>query len=154
MSKIAVYDVNNFILNHAAIAPLLGMPRSPAPLVAVQDRPEIQNPDYPWLVYSWRYVTDPSMWWENVDEVSYAIISPDIEKIDNLAFELSQIFKKMDKTAEDLNDYLASTGQHDNSFLWCRVTNKLSPDVAEQEGGNHTGLLVIRYSYVMNADTP
>ena len=153
MSKLAVYDMNEFVLNHPTIAPLLGMPRTPAPLVPAQDRPEIQNPDYPWIVYAWRYATDPSMWWENADEVTYAIISPDIDKIDNLAFELSQIFKKMDKSAEAINDYLASASQYDNTFLTCRVTNKLSPDTADQEGGNHTGLLVVRYTYVINGDT-
>lgn len=154
MVAIATYEINDYLLNGTPVGALLGYTGTGLkPIFPIQPTPEANeiNPEFPFLTYSVRTITDPEMWWTSIDEVTYIISSNDFEDIIEVAKEMIDIFKRLDESASDLQKYLWLNGKYDFNFNYIRMVSSMFPDPAPEEGGRFKMPVTIRYSYTENS---
>lgn len=154
MARLAVYDVNDYVLNGTGAGALMGWPTQEniRPIVPAQQQPEMNemNPEHPYMVYRWRTTTETDTWWEHTDELNYVIWGKSYDQLAGVANELVDAFRALDQSAGDLNDYLRANrpGGPEYIFHWVKVLASISPEPAGQEAGRIGWVVSIRYQYV------
>lgn len=147
-----IYDFNDYLLNGTDVGTLLGWPNPQGirPIIPTQQQPEpnANVDDQPYIVYSFRTIHDPDMWWLHTDEVSYVIWGRSFDKLSEVANEIMDNARAMDDSAGDLMGYLISRGTEiEWKFHWVRVMASYSPEPASQEGGRLGWIITLRYEY-------
>lgn len=154
----ALYDVNEYLLRATPVGPMLGYPNDAAPtvlrpIIPVQQVPEFNSmdPEIPYIVYSGRSMPMIDQWWISQDEITYTIWGNDLDTINDVAIELFDIFRRLDESADDINNYLQSIGRNDFRFHFVRVMGDFTPEAATTEGGRFGHPITFRYEYVNQA---
>lgn len=149
MARLSVYNVNDFILDQ--IGTDLGYDGSGIrPIFPIQSVPEA-NQQQPHLVYSGITLSDARAWWTSIDEVTYTIMHNDPDTINDIVKELKDIFRRMDLTADEMNDFCDTNDLEDYFYYSFRFMGSTTSRPAEQENGLYAQPFTIRYSYSENA---
>lgn len=152
MSRDAVYDLNDYLLNATPVGGLLGWTNAPGeyrPIIPVQQQPEMneENPTNPYMVYVTRTSPGIEQWWISMDEVTYTVWGKTLGELTNVTNELMDILKRLDDSAQELDAYLRSVGRRDFDFYYVRVVSVFSPEATAQEAGRYGKPITIRYEY-------
>lgn len=119
------------------------------PITPVQQQPEFIGFNKPFLVYA--YSVDPvgTSTWEKSETASYSIFSSDEQDIRECINVMIKLFKDYDKSADDLNKYIASLSSKYSKFdyKYIRIAGAAGSQPAEQEGGRMDGLVTVNYVY-------
>jgi len=147
-----IYDVNEYLLNGTQVGVLLGWPNVTGlrPIIPTQQQPEANERGSvrPYIVYSFRTVHDPDMWWMKTDEVSYVVWGSTFDELSEVANEIISNIQSMDESAGDIMRYLNSTTVTPQYiFHWVRLLASFSPEPAVQEGGRMGWIITFRYEY-------
>lgn len=147
-----IFDLNDYLLNGTDVGTLLGWPNSTGvrPIIPTQQQPEPndRNETSPYIVYGFRTIHDPDMWWLHADEVSYVIWGNSFEQLSEIANELIDNCRAMDDSASDLMTYLNNRGTTmEWQFHWVRLLGSFSPEPAGQEAGRLGWIITLRYEY-------
>lgn len=153
MKRLAVYDVNDYLMRGTDVGTLLGYVEGGLrPFIPVQQQPEFneENPEHPYIVYRWRTSTPDDAWWEHMDELNYVIWGKDYDSLAEVANEILNEMRSLDQSAGDLNNWLSANRPDgvDYIFHWVRVRASSAPDAATQEGGRLGWLISLQYQYV------
>lgn len=151
MARIAIYDVNSYVLS--SLAGLLLPAGSIPPIIPIQDIPEASNFPGSYIVYSVRSAPDPDQWWIHTDDVNYIIWNKDLGKIQDVQTALTDLLRRMDDTATQLNDFLTAAGRNDFTFLSFRIIGTQFPSPVDTEGGEMGQPFNFRYTYTINGGT-
>lgn len=147
-----IFDINDYLLNGTNVGAMLGYPNQTGlrPIIPTQQQPEPndRNVVNPYIVYSFRTMTDPDMWWMHMDEVSYVIWGKSFDELSEIANEIMDNTRAMDESAGDLMSYLYSRGTAiEWQFHYLRLMGSFSPEPAGGEAGRLGWILTFRYGY-------
>lgn len=123
------------------------------PIIPVQQIPEFNNliGDKPYLVYTFDNVNySDTMWWVCHERLAFSIISADYNKIIQISNFMVDLFRRMDESATDINNF-----QNDSKFKFFMfaVTSITSPEPFEQEGGRQMASLELDFKYSRELDS-
>lgn len=154
MKRLAIYDINDYLLNATPVGEMLGYSGvGLRPIIPVQQQPEMneQNPTHPYIVYAGRSTPDPQQWWMHEDIITYMIWGKEQESLNEIANEIVDVLARLDTSANELNRYLASVNRTDFIFYYVQVTSVMTPEAANAEGGRYGKPLTFRYEYSKTA---
>lgn len=151
MARIAIYDVNSYVMNRLSglLLPVGTIP----PIIPIQDIPESSNYPASYIVYSVRTAPEPEQWWISTDDVNYIIWNKDLGPIQDVQTALTDLLRRMDDSAKDINDFLAAQNKNDFTFLSFRVIGTQLPSPSGSEGGILGQPFNFRYTYTINGGT-
>lgn len=119
----------------------------PRPIYPVQQSPESNKSNLPFMTYTTRTTTFNDFWWRHVEDVAYTIWSTSIDTANETAAELIDLMRRMDDSAEELNDFTHSQGYDDFRFYYIRLISATSPSPTDSEGGRYGQPVTFRYEY-------
>ena len=117
------------------------------PIIPSQQIPEFNNliSGKPYIIYDFNVNTYDSDFWMCEETLQLSLVATSFSKIIELTNFLTDVFRRMDLTAKDINT------SHDISskfkFHYFYIQNIQSPDPVDEEGGNYMGYVDITYKY-------
>lgn len=148
-NTIAIYNVNNYILE--TIPTLFKYTTGNKPIVPIQDVPEAKDFPGPYITYSVRTTIDPNQWWVSTDDVIYMIWDRNLNNIQPIVNELIDIFRRMDESATDLNEYVDSINNDDFNYLSFQIVDTVFPNPVAGEGERYGQPFNFKYKYMVNS---
>lgn len=125
------------------------------PIVPTQQAPELNDlaDAKPFIIYTYLLSSYDIDTWSNIEQVTYRIYSDDERKLRQITNYLTDLLKRFDWTAQEVNSWLdnqfASTDgdEYKFDFKFVQVVGMTSPEPAEQEGGRQNASVTIRIAY-------
>jgi len=152
---VAAYDVRNAIWSELQAAGLFdindyypdGFPEPLIPIIPAQQIPEINNllPGKDFLTYDIAQKRANPQWWITYESITLMIVSRDNARIMTISNFLTDLFRRYDLSAKDINLQL-SEGSPFN-FLTFNIEYSDPVQPFTDEGGYMSGVLTIGYSY-------
>ncbi len=117
------------------------------PIIPTQQVPEFNNlmSGKPYIVYDFEISQYTEDYWICEENIIFSIVSPDYGKIVQIMNYLVDLFRRMDDTAKNVNAGLADDSKF--QFYYFYINNAVSPEAAEEEGGNQIGYIDVTYKY-------
>lgn len=140
-----ILDENDYIADGFDI-PLI-------PIIPVQQIPEFNNliGDKPYLVYTFDNVSySDTMWWVCHERLAFSIISADYGKIIQIMQFMTDLFRRLDESATDINNAQADSKF---KFFMFAVVSMTSPEPFEQEGGRQMAMIELDFKYSRELDS-
>lgn len=160
-SKIAAFDVRNVIWQELQNAKILdpqdyyadGISDPLIPIIPTQQVPEFNNllPGKTYLTYDLLQKNYGVQWWISEESMMIQIISRSNSKILEISNFLTDLFRRYDLSAKDINDF-AHQSNSPFKFLYFKLesADPLQPFV--DEGGYMSGDIAISYTYTREVD--
>ena len=155
-SKLAVYGINNYLWKKLKDENLLDeqdyyvdeFADFLVPIIPAQQIPEFNNllPGKTYLIYDYEILRTGENYWITEEILTYTIVSPNYDKINQIITFIQAILSKYDDAAHDINAYNSNTTPFEYHFLYNE--NTISPQNFVTEGGFMVGETQIRYTYV------
>jgi hypothetical protein len=122
------------------------------PIVPAQQIPEFNNllPGQTYLIYDYEDKPNPEHWWISEQILTYSIVSPNYDTINQIMNMLKDIFRRYDDSAKDLNTWSGKSGYYNFHFIY--VDSVISPQHFANEGGFMIGEVQLCVSYARNLD--
>jgi hypothetical protein len=118
------------------------------PIIPAQQVPEFNNliGDKPYIVYDVEVnAYEPDQWWTCQENIMFSIISTDYMKIVSITNAIIDIFRRMDESAVDINNWQ----QHPLLFKFYNFSINFAsyPAPFTEEGGRQIGQIEVVYRY-------
>ena len=122
------------------------------PIIPTQQVPEFNNllPGKTYITYDILQRNHGVQWWISDEDMVMRIISRSNTKILTISNFLTDLFRRYEKTAVDINSYLDS--QSPFKFLYFKLESSDPIQPFEDEGGYMSGDFAISYSYTRQVD--
>jgi hypothetical protein len=119
------------------------------PMIPTQQEPELVNiaGGAPFIVYNYVISSYASEWWVCREQLAYVIYDDDEERLRAIQNYMVDLLKRFDWTARSINSYLGSSNY---DFKYVQVTNAVSPDEFDTEGGRQGAMVTINYEYTVD----
>jgi len=125
------------------------------PIIPSQQKPQIftitEDKKSPFIVYSYNVNPYSSDWWLCREQCVYIIYDPDEERLRAIHGYMTDLLKRVDWTARNINDSNVVSPSFD--FKYVVVTSAVGPDAYEEEGGEQSAIIVINYEYTTNLNS-
>lgn len=117
------------------------------PIIPAQQVPEFNNllPGKSYIIYDFETKAIPSQWWMTEETMNIFIISQKYDKINQISNFMTDIFRRYDDSASDINAYFK--GSVPFNFHYTSIDSVLSPEPFGSEGDYQIGGVTITYSY-------
>lgn len=120
------------------------------PITVPAQQPEFNNYNFPYVVYNYSHQSAGTNWWEQEEQVSYAVYSANEADIRQFINVVREYMSRYDDSASMLNDYIRANGSADNKnfdykYIYTISTSGAQPPVTE--GGRMDGLIILRLCY-------
>jgi hypothetical protein len=160
-SSLAVFDINGYLWQKLQDVELLdkndyyadGFDTYLVPIIPAQQIPEFNNllPGKTYIIYDYETKPTAENWWITEEIVTYNVVSPNYDKINQILNFLQDTFRRYDSTAKDID---LSLNNNTNFVFHYFYTDKIqSPQQFKNEGGFMIGSADICYSYVRKLDS-
>lgn len=162
-AKVAVYDVRNTLWQELQDANLLdpnnyyadGFSSPLIPIIPAQQVPEFNNllPGKTYLIYDLIQSGVGVAWWMSQETITFTIVSRDSTEILAISNLITDVFRRYDKTAKDINLQLSSTSPF--TFHFFRLDSSDPIQAFHDEGGFMSGIISVTYAYTreLNSNT-
>lgn len=123
------------------------------PIIPVQEIPEFNNlvGDKTYIVYSFETEEYGDDWWICRDNITFSIISRDYSKSIEIINYLIDVFRRMDESARDINNYLTDAIKF--KFFSTYINSVQSPAPTEEEGGRMISEVSVAVKYSRYLDS-
>ncbi len=161
-SRVAVFDVRNFIWNQLQSYNILsandyvadGFDTPLVPIIPSQQIPEFNNllPGVTYITYDIIQKTPPgTQWWITEETMILQVVSKSNSTILTIINFLTDLFRRYEYTANDINTTANSTGSPFKFFYFkIETSNPVQPFV--DEGGYMSGDMSFIYTYARSVD--
>lgn len=127
------------------------------PIIPAQQQPEFTNlpKGIPFIVYNYAQEGSYEDWWLEHEQLAYVVYTDDANKIRDIVHYLTQLYRRFDWSAGEVNDYLRANGtanQKAFDFKYIRVVNSTSIEPATEEGGRHSAMIVLNVCFTGTLD--
>lgn len=125
------------------------------PIVPSQEVPEVSNlaSGKPYLVYTYSPSSERDDWWMCGETVSYRVYSDQETDLRNIVHFMIDLFKRMDDSAADVNEFIDSNPEHRMfDFKWITVMDAIGPEPYDESGGRQASVITIQYMYTHELD--
>jgi hypothetical protein len=156
-----VYDINAYLWKKILDNQILntndyladGFTNYLIPIVPAQQIPEFNNllPGQTYLIYDYEEMPAQENWWISNQIITYSIVSPNNDKINQIVAMIKDVFRRFDDSAKDVNSYSGKSGYYD--FHYINVDSVLSPQHFSNEGGFMMGEIKLHISYTRKLDS-
>lgn len=130
------------------------------PIIPSGQQPEFTAYNQPYVVYG--YAPDNGsndLYVLSNDVVAYTIYGPSSYTTNQVAFMMSQAFRRYGESAADINNWIYSDSNPNSVYrdkkthiLWTEVQGGSDADAPETEGGMWDATVIVRYGYTMQFD--
>lgn len=155
-SKVAAFDVRNAMWQALQDAKILdpqdyyadGLPEPLIPIIPSQQVPEFNNllPGKPYITYDIIQRNYGVQWWVSEESMIMQIISRSNSQIITIANFLTDLFRRYELSARDIND-VAHASASPFKFLYFRLETANPTQPFIDEGGYMSGDFSIMYTY-------
>jgi hypothetical protein len=155
--KNAVYALNSYIWK--LLEANLGWSKSDygdkTPIIPFAQQPELLATGKPFLVYGSAIAPSNHLFSLRRESVSYMIYSTSSTELNKIVDLLNETFARQDEAAADVNQWLDTEAPHratPRGISFCSIRSTMSEkanDVADEEGGNYSGLVMLETTYVI-----
>ncbi|QBP30852.1 hypothetical protein KNU49_gp212 [Streptomyces phage EGole] len=134
------------------------------PIIPAQQQPEFTNlpKGIPFIVYNYAQEGTYQDWWLEHEQLAYVVYTDDANKIRDIIHYLTQLYRRFDWSADELNDWLLGSDWKDGGagtpnqrafeFKYIRVVNSTSIEPATEEGGRHSAMIVLHVCFTSDLD--
>jgi hypothetical protein len=150
-SRLAVWDLNDYLLSDSLIASLLGYEEGITeykPFWPIQEEPESSSVFIRYIIDT--RATSSRDWWRVQDTVTYFIYSQDVTVSARIAMQIMNLTRTGAGSAGPLNTWLKENGRTDFRFLHLGFINSSDGGPADEEYGIRPRAVTIDTSYVYN----
>ena len=154
-TKTAVGEIRNFLWSEAQDSGVLDRNDYIAdnfiiplnPIIPAQEVPEFNNlmSGKTYVVYDFEVNAYDPDFWICEENLILSVVCPSYNKSVEIINFLTDLFRRMDLTAKDLNGQLSETSPF--KFHYFYINQVQSPAPVDEEGGNHISLVDISYKY-------
>ena len=131
------------------------MPLPLVPIIPTQQVPEFNNllPGKTYLIYDILQNGVGVNWWMSQETITFTIVSRDSTEILTISNLITDVFRRYDKTAKDINLQLSPTSPF--IFRFFRLESSDPIQAFHDEGGFMSGIISVTYAYTreLNPDT-
>ena len=122
------------------------------PIIPVQQVPEFNNliGNKPYIIYDYDIEFYSEEWWICEEKLVFTIVASEFEKIVEITQFMVDLFRRMDESAGDINDW--QTGSKFKFFTFI-LSGAQSPTPYEEEGGRQMGEVSVIYRYSRELDS-
>lgn len=155
-SKLAVYTINDFLWSKLKEVGILdeqdyyadGFDTPLKPIIPAQQVPEFNNllPGKTYIIYDYEIMVTPENYWMTNEKVTYSIVSPNYDKINQIITYIQSLLSRFDDAATDLNRF--NNDQTPFIFHYLYNDDTFSPQPFASEGGLMLGEVTLAYEYV------
>lgn len=120
------------------------------PITVPQQQPEFNNYNAPYVVYNYSHQSTGENFWEQEEQVSYAVYSAEESDIRQFINVIREYLNRRDESAGLINDYIRANGSDENKRFDYKYTYVISTSGAQPavtEGGRMDGLVIVRICY-------
>lgn len=123
------------------------------PILPAQQIPEFNNllPGQTYLIYDFEEQPTNENWWISNQIVTYTIVSPSYDNINQIISLIKDTFRRHDESANDVNNYSGNSKIY--NFHYIIVDSAMSPQHFTSEGGFMMGEIKLFISYARNLDS-
>ena len=117
------------------------------PIIPVQQSPEMNQflSGKKHIVYDKIGLSYEENWAICCEQILFTIYSTDVSEINEIRNLMTDLFRRMDDTAEDINNFIGSNSPF--IFFSVSLIDLLSPEPEREKVGWQAGQVVIRYKY-------
>ena len=117
------------------------------PIIPVQQSPEMNQflSGKKHIVYDKIGLSYEENWAICCEQILFTIYSTDVSEINEIRNLMTDLFRRMDDTAEDINNFMGSNSPF--IFFSVSLIDLLSPEPEREKVGWQAGQVVIRYKY-------
>ena len=161
--KVALYDVRDMLWKELQDAKLLdpndyyadGFSTPLIPIIPAQQVPEFNNllPGKTYLIYDIVQNSVGVAWWMSQETITFTIVSRDSKEILTISNLITDVFRRYDKTAQEVNLQISPTSPF--IFRFFRLDSADPVQAFHDEGGFMSGIISITYAYTreLNSNT-
>ena len=161
--KVALYDVRDMLRKELQDAKLLdpndyyadGFSTPLIPIIPAQQVPEFNNllPGKTYLIYDIVQNAVGVAWWMSQETITFTIVSRDSKEILTISNLITDVFRRYDKTAQEVNLQISPTSPF--IFRFFRLDSADPVQAFHDEGGFMSGIISITYAYTreLNSNT-
>jgi len=160
-TKVASYDVRSFLWAQLQAAGLMNAATYTAdgfeipliPIIPAQQVPEFNNllPGKTYIIYDVAQSRARNTnFWMSEESITFEVVSKNAAEIQTLINFLTDLFRRYENSAYDLNLSLVSGSKF--NFLYFALESADPVQSYQNEGGFMTGLITIRYAYTREVD--
>ena len=139
-----IIDLNDYIAD--------GFDKPLKPIIPAQQVPEFNNqlPGKTYIVYDIQQRPTGVQWWMSEEIITFDVISRDPAEIQTIINLATDLFRRYDESAVDLNKYL--DGNTDFLYHHIMIDSVFSPEPFGTEGDYQVGSVVFSYNYSRKTD--
>ena len=117
------------------------------PIIPVQQQPELNQflSGKKHIVYDKIGMSYEDIWLLCCEKILFTVYSTDVSEINEIRNLMTDLFRRMDDTAEDINNFIGSNSPF--IFFSVSLIDLLSPEPEREKVGWQAGQVVIRYKY-------
>lgn len=160
-SSLPVFDINGYIWEQIKDNQILiendyyvdELETNLIPIVPAQQIPEFNNllPGQTYLIYDYEEKPTMENWWISEVVVTYSIVSPSYDKINEILNYFKDSFRRYDDSAKDINSWSKNSKIYNYHYIY--VDGIISPQHFSSEGGFMMGEIQLCISYARNLDS-
>lgn len=159
-TRSAIYDIRSFLWSELKTAGILdendyyadGFNTALVPIIPAQQIPEFNNnlPGRPYIVYDLVARPYGEQWWISEEIVTFTIVSRSANQIQTMMNFMTDIFRRYDKSATDLNLVLVPDSPFKFFYMFMEGSDPIEP--FDNEGGFMSAPLSVQYAYSRDVD--
>jgi len=122
------------------------------PIIPTQQVPEFNNllPGVKYITYDVLLKQHPVQWWMSEETITFYIVSRDSGETQTIINFMTDLFRRYDQTAKDINLQLVEDSPY--TFHFFRIESSDPIQAFQNEGGFMNSPFVIDYSYSRELD--
>lgn len=123
------------------------------PIIPTQQVPEFNNliGNKTYIIYDTDITEYYDQWWICQENAVFTIVSTDYTKITEIAQFMVDLFRRMDESATDINEWQPNISKF--NFYTFTLKAASAPTPAPEEGGRQMAEIEISYKYSRNLDS-
>jgi hypothetical protein len=160
-SYVASYDVRKVLLSELEANGLYnsnnywadGFNAPMNPIIPAQQVPEMNNllPGKTYIVYDVLQKHATTQWWMSEETITFDIVSRDATEIQSMVNLITDLFRRFDLSAKDVNLTLVSGSPY--VYHYFRLEQADPVQAFQNEGGFMNGVISIHYAYTREVDS-